>query len=78
MLKKFHAKRLATALTLGFATAAVGFGVMTLTATPAEAARPCFCPHVYNPVTCSNGVTYSNGCFASCAGATGCVEGALW
>lgn len=33
----------------------------------------CICPDVYAPVTCSNGVTYSNGCVASCAHATGCV-----
>lgn len=34
--------------------------------------RPCICPDVYAPVTCSNGVTYSNSCRASCAHATGC------
>jgi F0F1-type ATP synthase assembly protein I len=33
----------------------------------------CICPDIYAPVTCSNGVTYSNGCVASCAHATGCV-----
>ena len=31
------------------------------------------CPDVWNPVICSNGVVYSNGCYASKAGATGCV-----
>ncbi|HYG61503.1 MAG TPA: hypothetical protein VEL74_02895 [Thermoanaerobaculia bacterium] len=33
------------------------------------------CPDVYAPVTCSNGVTYSNSCRASAACATGCVGG---
>jgi len=33
----------------------------------------CICPDNYAPVTCSNGVTYSNACRASCAHATGCV-----
>ena len=32
----------------------------------------CICPDVYAPVICSNGVTYSNSCRASCAHATGC------
>jgi len=31
------------------------------------------CPDVWMPVICSNGVVYSNGCYASKAGATGCV-----
>jgi hypothetical protein len=39
---------------------------------PAQA-KSCICPAVYAPVTCSNGVTYSNSCRASCAHATGCV-----
>jgi len=33
----------------------------------------CFCATYYDPVLCSNGVTYSNQCFANCAGASGCV-----
>jgi len=33
----------------------------------------CICPDVYAPVTCSNGITYSNACVASCNHATGCV-----
>jgi hypothetical protein len=51
------------------------FGVFALAA-PAHAVfggGHCICPDVYAPVTCSNGVTYSNGCVASCAHATGCV-----
>lgn len=31
------------------------------------------CPDVYAPVLCSDGNVYSNGCYASVAGATGCV-----
>ena len=42
-------------------------------ATPARAAvGHCICPDIVAPVKCSNGVTYINGCRASCAGATGC------
>jgi len=33
------------------------------------------CPDVYDPVTCDNGVTYPNGCYAFAACATGCGEG---
>lgn len=33
----------------------------------------CFCAEIYAPVTCDGGCTYSNACFASCAGATHCV-----
>lgn len=33
------------------------------------------CPDVYAPVTCSNGVTYSNACYAALACATDCVGG---
>jgi len=30
------------------------------------------CPLIYSPVTCNNGVTYSNQCFADAACAKGC------
>ena len=33
------------------------------------------CPDVYDPVTCDNGVTYPNGCYAFAACATGCGSG---
>jgi len=43
--------------------------------TPAPAAiGNCICPDVYAPVKCSNGVTYSNACVASCAKAKNCVR----
>lgn len=47
---------------------------------PSEAASGCprkgiLCPDVYDPVTCSNGQTYSNSCQAYVACATGCVRG---
>jgi len=54
--------------------------VAASTASPAFAAkRPpsgptCLCPDVFDPVICSNGVTYSNFCQAGCAGATGCTR----
>ncbi len=34
--------------------------------------RPIECPDVYDPVTCSNGITYPNACYAYRACATGC------
>ncbi len=33
------------------------------------------CPDVYDPVTCDNGITYPNGCYAYVACATGCSGG---
>lgn len=33
------------------------------------------CPDVYDPVTCSDGVTYPNSCYAYRACATGCGSG---
>ena len=33
------------------------------------------CLDVWDPVTCDDGVTYSNQCYADRACATGCVEG---
>jgi hypothetical protein len=62
------------AVSAAIATAFI-MGVATLVA-PVQASfggGHCICPDVYAPVTCSNGVTYSNGCVASCAHATGCV-----
>lgn len=53
-------------------------GVTAFT-TPAKAViRPCFRPGIYcldvwRPVICSNGVVYSNSCYAYRACATGCV-----
>jgi hypothetical protein len=49
-------------------------GIATLF-TPAQArfgGGNCICPDVYAPVICSNGVTYSNSCVASCNHATDC------
>lgn len=40
---------------------------------PSQARPPVLCPDVYAPVICSNGQVYSNSCYASAAGATGCV-----
>ena len=33
------------------------------------------CPDVYDPVTCDNGITYPNACYAFAACATGCSDG---
>ena len=32
----------------------------------------CGCSEIFNPVTCSDGNTYANACFAACTGATEC------
>jgi hypothetical protein len=48
--------------------AVAGIGISS-----AQARPPCFCPEIWLPVICSNGMIYSNSCFAGCAGATGCV-----
>lgn len=58
--------------TLSKLTFAFALALSALAATPSEAARP-LCPDVYDPVICSNGRVYSNSCYASVAGATGCV-----
>ena len=65
--------------------AIVAVTVSIFATSDAEAARPkpgsgcprtgIYCLDVWNPVTCSNGVTYSNSCYAYVACATGCSEG---
>jgi hypothetical protein len=52
---------------------AAGFGASTATAKPPSSDPGCFCPDVWMPVICSDGNVYSNYCYASCAGASGCV-----
>lgn len=65
----------------GVAMAAFCLGVaaVILTSSNAMAAirlcGPRNCLDVWNPVTCSNGVTYSNACYAARACATGCSPG---
>jgi len=59
----------------GAALVTVGLVSIAALATPAEAViHHGICPDVVAPVKCSNGVTYINGCRASCAGATGCTR----
>jgi hypothetical protein len=58
---------------LSLLTLAVALGLFAAALTPARGTGSCICPEYYAPVTCSNGQTYSNLCFAQCAGATGCV-----
>ena len=41
-------------------------------AAPCEPDPNVICPAIYDPVTCSNGVTYSNSCFAAADCAKGC------
>ncbi len=72
-MKKMNMK---TAAMAGFCLAIVG--VALTTSTVSAVIRPCgprYCLDVWNPVTCSNGITYSNACYAARACATGCVPG---
>jgi hypothetical protein len=65
-------KRLAAFVVGGFVTVALVVGALAVFS-EVQAAPRCICPMVYSPVTCSNGKTYTNLCFANCAHATGCV-----
>ena len=69
-----------------FVVASVVFGVVVLLSTnDTLAAKPgggggtkcprqgIYCLDVWDPVICSNGVVYSNSCYAYVACATGCV-----
>ena len=51
--------------------AAMGYG--TLAVSTAFAIPGCRCPEIYAPVTCDNGKTYPNQCFADCHHAKNCV-----
>ena len=42
---------------------------------PGNCNKLIFCLDVWDPVTCDNGVTYSNQCYADRACATGCEGG---
>ena len=55
------------------AFAALSIGLVSLVPAAHAVGGGCICPMIYAPVKCSNGKTYSNGCVASCAHATGCV-----
>lgn len=72
MLKKLA---LAAALT---AMTGAGAGAYAAGSTDAQPAKKCvpnpnaICPFIYAPVTCNNGQTYSNQCFADAACARGC------
>lgn len=67
-------KRAMLKLTFAVALSATAFA----TAQAAPGCKPVknpICPAIYDPVTCSNGKTYSNQCFANADCATGCVSG---
>lgn len=71
-MKKF-ASRIAM---LGFCVVVlgvIGFAAKTEAAPPRGPCGPRNCLDVWNPVICSNGVVYSNACYASRACATGCT-----
>ncbi len=68
----------AAKLAAGISVAGVMVAAATAVAFPLQP-RDClpgvYCLDVYDPVTCSNGVTYSNSCYAAKACATDCVPG---
>jgi hypothetical protein len=61
---------------------AIGIGSMTMVAAKKPGGggggggcpRDIACPDVWDPVICSDGVVYSNACYAYRACATGCVD----
>lgn len=70
-------KRLPLAMA-GFVSLIVGVVGFAAVSTAQGVIRPCFrpgifCMDVWRPVICSNGVVYSNSCYAYRACATGCV-----
>jgi len=83
-------KKFLRGVILAGATSVFAFGVVSLTATgDAFAGKPggggggggsscprqgIFCLDVWQPVICSNGVVYSNSCYAYVACATGCTS----
>jgi hypothetical protein len=52
---------------------ALAFGALASSTAAAGGGGGTGCPDVWNPVICSNGVIYSNGCYANLAKAKNCV-----
>ena len=74
-MRRINGRKVRTIGMSAFMLAVMTVGVVGLSASQSRAVvRRCLCPDIVAPVKCSNGVTYINGCFASCAGATGCVR----
>ena len=63
------------ALLAAIAVVCFAADVLAVGGGPFGCPRDIQCPMVYDPVTCDNGVTYSNACVAFAACATGCSEG---
>jgi len=73
-------KSIAITLVILLAVAALVAGGVAMAKRPSPGGGGCpwgdiQCPDVYDPVTCDNGVTYSNSCYAFAACATGCEGG---
>jgi len=71
-------KSIATILVILLAVAALVAGGVAMAKKPSLGGCPLSdiqCPDVYDPVTCDNGVTYPNACYAFAACATGCGGG---
>lgn len=69
-------KKISLISKLTLATVLAAGALSTASAVQLEAQCPrqgIQCTDVYNPVICSNGQVYGNGCYAYIACATGCV-----
>ncbi|HEX4825992.1 MAG TPA: hypothetical protein VFV19_16965 [Candidatus Polarisedimenticolaceae bacterium] len=66
-------KKIVAGCTVALAVAAIGAGVMSMSSTPVEAKICGRCPAYCIGVTCDDGKTYCNSCYAACAGAGHCV-----
>jgi hypothetical protein len=69
-------KKISLVSKLALATVLAAGALSTASAVQVQAQCPregIGCTDIYNPVICSNGQVYSNGCYAYIACATGCV-----
>jgi hypothetical protein len=64
---------LVSKIAVALALTAGALSVSTVQAASGCPRKDVYCLDVWNPVICSNGVVYSNSCYAYRACATGCV-----
>lgn len=72
MWKKVVARLGVSCLILAFAGVCVDAGSALAAPPKGGGCGPKYCLDVWDPVQCSNGVIYSNSCYAARACATGC------
>lgn len=66
-------KRAIFKLTFALALSAAAFTSTAQADPECKKIKNPICPAIFDPVTCDNGKTYSNQCFANADCATGCV-----